>query len=62
MAANWLKGVMDCYGGNPYAKLIEMAKKAPGSRSDKRYIAASGETNNGQTDWPDKVKKRYTTT
>jgi hypothetical protein len=58
-SANWLKGVMDCYGGNPYAKLIEMANKAQKAGVIKGILLHQGETNNGQTDWPDKVKKIY---
>ena len=58
-SVNWLKGIMDCYGGTPYAKLIEMARKAQQVGVIKGILLHQGETNNGQTDWPTKVKKIY---
>lgn len=58
-SVDWLKGIMNCYGGNPYARLIQMAKRAQQSGVIKGILLHQGETNNGQTDWPDKVKKIY---
>jgi len=55
----WQKGLMDIYGGNPYAKIIEMAKLARQSGVIKGILLHQGETNNGQSDWPQKVKKIY---
>lgn len=55
----WQKGLMNIYGGNPYAKLIEMAKFAQQSGVIKGILLHQGETNNGQQDWPLKVKKIY---
>jgi hypothetical protein len=55
----WQKSLMDIYGGNPYAKLIEMAKKAQKVGVIKGILLHQGESNNGQTDWPAKVKKIY---
>ncbi|MDA3927350.1 MAG: sialate O-acetylesterase [Prolixibacteraceae bacterium] len=55
----WQKSLMNIYGGNPYAKIIEMAKLAQQSGVVKGILLHQGETNNGQTDWPLKVKKIY---
>jgi len=58
-AAAWLQGGMDIYGGNPYAKIIEMAKKAQQQGVIKGILLHQGESNNGQADWPTKVQKIY---
>ncbi len=55
----WQKSLMDIYGGNPYARLIEMAKQAQQSGVIKGILLHQGETNNGQSDWPLKVQKIY---
>jgi len=56
----WQKGLMNVYGGNPYAKMIEMAKKAQQVGVIKGILLHQGESNNMQTDWPQKVEKIYT--
>lgn len=56
----WQKGLMNIYGGNPYAKIIEMAKIAQQSGVVKGILLHQGETNNGQPDWPQKVQKYIT--
>jgi len=55
----WQKGLMNIYGGNPYAKMIEMAKIAQKTGVIKGILLHQGESNNMQTDWPQKVKKIY---
>jgi hypothetical protein len=55
----WQKSLMDIYGGNPYAKIIEMAKIAQQKGVIKGILLHQGESNNMQTDWPQKVKKIY---
>ena len=47
------------YGGNPYGRIIEMAKKAQEVGVIKGILLHQGCSNNGQEDWPDKVKKIY---
>ena len=47
------------YGGNPYGRIIEMAKKAQKVGVIKGILLHQGCSNNGQEDWPDKVKKIY---
>ena len=48
------------YGGNPWNRLVTMAKKAQESGVIKGILLHQGESNNTQQDWPDKVKKIYT--
>lgn len=55
----WQKSLMNIYGGSPYAKMVQMAKLAQQSGVIKGILLHQGETNNGQTDWPLKVKKIY---
>jgi hypothetical protein len=47
------------YGGSAYAWLLELAKQAQNDGVIKGILLHQGETNNGQTDWPEKVKKVY---
>ena len=47
------------YGGNPYGRIIEMAKEAQKVGIIKGILLHQGCSNNGQEDWPDKVKKIY---
>ena len=47
------------YGGNPYKRIIDMAKKAQEVGVIKGILLHQGESNNTQSDWPNKVKKIY---
>ena len=47
------------YGGNPYGRLIEMAKKAQQVGVIKGILLHQGCSNNGDPEWPSKVKKIY---
>jgi len=55
----WQKGLMNIYGGNPYAKMIAMAKIAQRKGVIKGILLHQGESNNMQSDWPQKVEKIY---
>ena len=55
----WAQIARNYYGENPYGRIIEMAKKAQEVGVIKGILLHQGETNNGQADWPDKVKKIY---
>jgi hypothetical protein len=57
--AGWFKDIVKDYGGNPYARLVEMAKKAKEDGVIKGIIFHQGETDEGDSDWPNKVKKVY---
>ncbi len=56
---NWMMGRINTYGGNPYGRLIEMAKKAQEEGVIKGIIFHQGETDAGDGQWPSKVKKVY---
>lgn len=59
-APEWLKNMVKEYDGNPYARLIEMGKLAQSQGGIiKGILLHQGESNNGETDWPEKVKKVY---
>lgn len=45
------------YDGNPYARLIELAKQASRCGVIKGILLHQGESNTGDSDWPMKVKK-----
>lgn len=47
------------YGGNPYGRLIEMAKKAQQVGVIKGILIHQGCSNCGNPEWPDMVKKIY---
>ena len=57
--AGWFKQRVDAYGGKPYERLIEMAKKAQEDGVIKGIIFHQGETDAGDNQWPSKVKKLY---
>ena len=58
-APTWMIGTINQYGGNPYARLLEVAKLAQKDGVIKCILFHQGETNNGQQDWPSKVKAIY---
>ena len=57
--AGWFKQKVEAYGGKPYERLIEMAKKAQEDGVIKGIIFHQGETDAGDGQWPSKVKKLY---
>ena len=56
---DWFKHYVKEYGGNPYARLVELAKIAQKSGVIKGILLHQGETDNCQQDWPSRVKKIY---
>lgn len=56
---SWYTDRVNAYGGNPYGRLIEMAKKAQEDGVIKGIIFHQGETNAGDGNWPGNVKKVY---
>ena len=56
---SWMTGYINQYGGNPYGRLIEMAKKAQEDGVIKGIIFHQGETDAGDGNWPPAVKKVY---
>jgi hypothetical protein len=55
----WFKDYVNVYGGNPYGRLIEMAKQAQKVGVIKGIIMHQGEADKDDTDWPNKVKAVY---
>ena len=56
---DWLKNMVKEYGGNPYARLVEMAKLAQKDGVIKGILLHQGESNTNDKDWPLKVKGVY---
>ena len=56
---DWMTQRINTYGGNPYGRLIEMAKKAQEEGVIKGIIFHQGETDAGDGNWPSAVKKVY---
>lgn len=55
----WMINMAKQYGGNPYERLIEMAKTAQKSGVIKGILLHQGESNTGDKTWPAQVKKLY---
>ncbi|WDF77556.1 sialate O-acetylesterase [Mucilaginibacter sp. KACC 22773] len=58
-APGWMKGIAAEYGGNPYARLIELAKLAQKYGVIKGVLLHQGESNTNDTLWTGKVKGIY---
>ncbi|WP_026713186.1 sialate O-acetylesterase [Flavobacterium daejeonense] len=56
---DWLKNTVSQYDGNPYARLVEMAKIAQKKGVIKGILLHQGESNTGDTLWTKKVKVVY---
>jgi len=54
-APSWMKDVINSYGGNPYARLVEIAKLAQKEGVIKGILFHQGETNTNSTEWKNKV-------
>ena len=58
-APGWMKGMIDAYGGNPYERLVELAKTAQKAGVIKGILLHQGESNTGNPAWPAMVKSVY---
>src|SRR4051812_6220136 len=58
-APDWMTGIIKAYGGNPYARLVDMAKLAQKAGVIKGILLHQGESNTGDKEWPRKVKLVY---
>lgn len=56
---DWLKNTVSQYDGNPYGRLVEMAKIAQKTGVIKGILLHQGESNTGDTLWTKKVKIVY---
>ncbi len=58
-APSWMIGMINQYDGNPYARLVEIAKLAQKDGVIKGMLFHQGESNTGDSTWPQKVKLVY---
>ena len=56
---DWMKNIVQGYGGNPYQTLVDMAKAGQNEGVIKGILLHQGESNPGDKDWPNKVKGIY---
>ncbi|MCR4603414.1 MAG: hypothetical protein K5683_07790 [Prevotella sp.] len=56
---SWLQDLAAAYDNNPYQRLVDMGRIAQQKGVIKGILMHQGETNNGQQDWPQKVKQVY---
>jgi hypothetical protein len=58
-AADWMKGICRQYYGNPYQRLVDMAKIAQRDGVIKGMLIHQGESNPNDDEWCNKVKGIY---
>ena len=56
---DWLQNMVKEYDGNPYARLVELARLAQKDGVIKGILLHQGESNTGDPEWPQKVKLIY---
>ena len=56
---DWLTNMVKEYGGNPYGRLVELARQAQKDGVIKGFLLHQGESNTNDVEWPRKVKKIY---
>lgn len=56
---DWMKAIVEQYGGNPYARLVEMARLAQKDGVIKGILMHQGESNSEDPLWPERVKRIY---
>ncbi len=56
---SWMLDIINGYGGNPYAYLVQIAKLAQKDGVIKGILLHQGESNTGDATWPAKVKAIY---
>src|SRR5690348_612933 len=56
---DWMKNIVKEYGGNPYGRLVEMARLAQKDGVIKGILLHQGESNTNDSTWPAKVKIVY---
>lgn len=58
-APQWMKGMLACYGNNPYNRLVTLARKAQQVGVIKGILLHQGESNTDDVRWPEKVAWVY---
>ncbi len=56
---DWMKSFAKGYDGNPYVRLVALARKAQRQGVIKGILIHQGESNNGDPNWPNRVKTVY---
>ena len=56
---DWMKAIVKNYDGNPYQRLVEMARIAMKDGVIKGILIHQGESNSDDPKWPERVKKIY---
>ena len=56
---DWMKAIVEQYGGNPYQRLVEMAKLAQKDGVIKGILMHQGESNSEDPLWPERVRDIY---
>jgi lysophospholipase L1-like esterase len=57
--APWMTNIIAQYGGSPYQRLVDMAKRAQEKGVIKGILLHQGESNTNDVEWPKKVAKIY---
>lgn len=57
--ADWMKNIAKEYGGNPYARLVEMAKEAQKDGVIRGILLHQGESGSSTNQWANEVKTVY---
>lgn len=58
-AAQWMKAIIEQYGGSPYQRLVEMGRLAQEQGVIRGILLHQGESNNDDREWPAKVARVY---
>lgn len=58
-AASWMQNICKQYNGNPYQRLVDMARIAQKDGVIKGILLHQGESNSTDPEWPNKVKAIY---
>jgi hypothetical protein len=58
-APNWMQNICKQYDGNPYKRLVDMAKIARKDGVIKGILVHQGESNSSDKEWPNKIKAIY---
>jgi len=58
-AATWMQNICKQYNGNPYQRLVDMARIAQKDGVIKGILIHQGESNPNDQEWPNKVKAIY---
>jgi alpha-L-fucosidase 2 len=58
-APSWMTNIIRSYGGNPYQRLVDLARQAQRDGVIKGILLHQGESNTNDKEWPGKVKGVY---